>query len=53
MPTLRLNGFELRPAFDAYLQRRGASAPVRSLVEFIALGKYLEAATWSCGSPRR
>ena len=40
MPTLRLN-FELRPAFDAYLQRRGASAPVRSLVEFIALGKYL------------
>ena len=53
MPTLRLNSFELRPAFDAYLQRRGASAPVRSLVEFIALGKYLEAATWSCGSPRR
>ena len=41
MPTLRLNSFELRPAFDAYLQRRGATAPVRSLTEFIALGKYL------------
>ena len=41
MPTLRLNSFELRPAFDAYLQRRGSSAPVRSLTEFIALGKHL------------
>jgi amidase len=41
MPTLRLNSFELRPAFDAYLRRRGASAPVQSLMEFIALGKYL------------
>jgi Asp-tRNA(Asn)/Glu-tRNA(Gln) amidotransferase A subunit family amidase len=41
MPTLRLNSFELRPSFDAYLQRRGASAPVRSLVEFIARGQYI------------
>ena len=24
MPSLRLNSFELRPAFDAYLQRRGS-----------------------------
>ena len=54
MPTLRLNSFELRPAFDAYLQRRGASAPVRD-----AGGVHHpreispEAATWTCGSPRR
>jgi amidase len=42
MPTLRLNSFELRPAFDAYLQRRGQSAPVQSLADFIATGKYLK-----------
>jgi amidase len=42
MPTMRLNSFELRPAFDAYLQRRGASAPARSLVEFIARAQYLK-----------
>jgi Asp-tRNA(Asn)/Glu-tRNA(Gln) amidotransferase A subunit family amidase len=41
MPTLRLNNYELRPAFDAYLQRRGASAPVRSLLEFVTRGQYL------------
>ncbi len=29
------------PAFDAYLQRRGSSAPVKTLAEFIARGKHL------------
>jgi Asp-tRNA(Asn)/Glu-tRNA(Gln) amidotransferase A subunit family amidase len=42
MPTLRLNSFELRPAFDAYLRRRGTSAPVQSLMEFIARGQYIK-----------
>jgi hypothetical protein len=26
MPSLRLNSFELRPAFDAYLRRRGPAS---------------------------
>ena len=41
MPTLRLNSYELRPAFDAYLARRGASSPVKTLTDLIATGKYL------------
>ena len=41
MPSLRLNSYELRPAFDAYLKRRGPSSPVRALTELIASGKYL------------
>ena len=41
MPTLRLNSFELRPAFDAYLSRRG-DPRVRSLADLIATGRWLK-----------
>lgn len=41
MPTLRLNSFELRPAFDAYLQRRG-DTKVKTLADLIATGKWLK-----------
>jgi amidase len=41
MPSLRLNSYELRPAFDAYLKRRGPSSPIKRLLELIATGKYL------------
>ena len=41
MPTLRLNSYELLPAFDAYLKRRGAATPIHALTELIATGKYL------------
>ncbi len=40
-PALRLNNYEVRFAFDAYLQRRGPTSPVRSLGDLIATGKYL------------
>jgi amidase len=39
MPDLRVNRYELRPAFDAYLRRRGPSSPVRTLGDLIATGK--------------
>ena len=42
MPTLRINGYELRPAFDAYLKRRGPMSPVKTLAELVATGKYLQ-----------
>ncbi len=42
IPDLRVNYYELRFAFDAYLQRRGPSSPVKSLAELIASGKYLK-----------
>ena len=45
MPSLRVNSFELRPAFDAYLQRRGSSSPVKTLADLIATGKYLKGGT--------
>ena len=45
MPALRVNSFELRPAFDAYLQRRGPSSPVKTLADLIATGKYLKGGT--------
>ena len=45
MPSLRVNSFELRPTFDAYLQRRGPSSPVKTLAELIATGKYLKGGT--------
>jgi Asp-tRNA(Asn)/Glu-tRNA(Gln) amidotransferase A subunit family amidase len=45
MPTLRVNSFELRTAFDSYLVRRGPSSPVTSLAELIATGKYLKGGT--------
>ena len=41
MPTLRLNSFELRPSFDAYLQRRG-DAHVKTLADLIATSKWLK-----------
>ena len=41
MPTLRLNSFELRPSFDAYLTRRG-DPRVRTLADLIATGKWLK-----------
>ena len=41
-PVLRVNNYELRFAFDAYLRRRGPSSPVKSLSELIATGKYLK-----------
>ena len=41
MPSLRLNSYELRPVFDAYLKRRGPASPVKSLADLIASGKYL------------
>jgi Asp-tRNA(Asn)/Glu-tRNA(Gln) amidotransferase A subunit family amidase len=41
MPTLRVNNFELRFAYDAYLQRRGPGTPVKTLAELIATGRYL------------
>ena len=45
MPNLRVNSFELRSAFDAYLVRRGASSPVKTLAELIATGNYLKGGT--------
>jgi Asp-tRNA(Asn)/Glu-tRNA(Gln) amidotransferase A subunit family amidase len=42
MPSLRLNSYELRFAFDAYLRRRGPASPVKSLAELAATGKYLK-----------
>ena len=41
MPTLRLNSFELRPSFDAYLRRRGDER-VKTLADLIATGKWLK-----------
>jgi Asp-tRNA(Asn)/Glu-tRNA(Gln) amidotransferase A subunit family amidase len=45
MPFLRVNSYELRTAFDAYLRRRGPSSPVKTLAELIATGKYLKDGT--------
>jgi Asp-tRNA(Asn)/Glu-tRNA(Gln) amidotransferase A subunit family amidase len=42
MPTLRLNSFEMRPAFDAYLRRRGTGSPIATLADLIATGKSLK-----------
>jgi hypothetical protein len=39
IPMLRVNNYELRFAFDAYLERRGPVSPVRSLADLIATGK--------------
>lgn len=41
MPTLRVTSFELRPAFDAYVERRGPGSPVRSLAGLVASGRFL------------
>jgi amidase len=45
MPLLRVNSYELRTAFDAYLSRRGPSSPVKTLAGLIATGKYLKGGT--------
>jgi Asp-tRNA(Asn)/Glu-tRNA(Gln) amidotransferase A subunit family amidase len=45
MPTMRLNSFELRAAFDAYLAARRPAGPVNTLAELIASGKYLRGGT--------
>ena len=45
MPTMRLNSFELRPAFDAYLRDRRPAGPVTTLADLIATGKYLRGGT--------
>jgi Asp-tRNA(Asn)/Glu-tRNA(Gln) amidotransferase A subunit family amidase len=42
IPDLRVNNYELRFDFDAYLHRRGPSSPVKSLSELVASGKYLK-----------
>ncbi len=41
MPDLRVNSFELRTAFDAYLSARGPSSPVKTFADLVAGGKYL------------
>ena len=41
LPTMRLNVYELKAGFDAYLRRR--DGPVKSLAELAASGKYLKA----------
>jgi amidase len=41
MPDLRVNSFELRTAFDAYLSARGPTSPVKTFADFVAGGKYL------------
>jgi amidase len=33
MPTLRVSSYELRPAFDAYLLRRGPASPVETFAD--------------------
>jgi Asp-tRNA(Asn)/Glu-tRNA(Gln) amidotransferase A subunit family amidase len=45
MPTMRLNSFELRTAFDAYLADRRPAGPMNTLAELIATGKYLRGGT--------
>jgi Asp-tRNA(Asn)/Glu-tRNA(Gln) amidotransferase A subunit family amidase len=45
MPALRVNSFELRPAFDAYLRDRRPSGPIKTLADLIATGKYLRGGT--------
>ncbi|MSO35964.1 MAG: hypothetical protein EXQ54_05990 [Acidobacteria bacterium] len=42
MPSLRVNSYELRTAFDAYLRRRGPAAPVKSFADLFASGKWLK-----------
>jgi amidase len=42
MPALRVNSYELRSSFDAYLKRRGASRPVQSFAELFNSGKWLK-----------
>ena len=41
MPTLRVNSYELRSAFDAYLLRRGPASPVKTFADLVASGRFL------------
>ena len=45
MPDLRVNSFELRSAFDAYLTRRGPTSPVTTFADLVSGGKYLRGGT--------
>jgi amidase len=42
MPSLRVNSYELRASFDAYLRRRGPASPVKSFAELFNSGKWLK-----------
>jgi amidase len=42
MPTLRVNSYELQPAVDAYLRRRGPASPVKTFAELYNSGKWLK-----------
>lgn len=42
MPSLRVNSYELRAAFDSYLKRRGPASPVKSFAELFNSGKWLK-----------
>jgi Asp-tRNA(Asn)/Glu-tRNA(Gln) amidotransferase A subunit family amidase len=42
MPSLRVNSYELKPAFDSYLRRRGPASPVKTFTELHASGKWLK-----------
>ena len=45
MPDLRVNNYELRSAFDAYLVRRGPRSPVKTFADLVSGGKYLRGGT--------
>lgn len=42
MPSLRVNSYELKTAFDSYLRRRGPASPVKTFAELHASGKWLK-----------
>jgi Asp-tRNA(Asn)/Glu-tRNA(Gln) amidotransferase A subunit family amidase len=39
-PVLRVNDFEFRSAFDAYIQSRGPQSPIKAFSQILASGKY-------------
>jgi len=39
-PVLRVNDFEFRAAFDAYLRTRGPESPVKTFADILRSGKY-------------
>jgi Asp-tRNA(Asn)/Glu-tRNA(Gln) amidotransferase A subunit family amidase len=42
MPTLRVNSYELQPAVDSYLRRRGPASPVKTFAELYNSGTWLK-----------
>ena len=42
MPSLRVNSYELRAAFDGYLRRRGPASPIKTFAELFASGRWLK-----------